>query len=189
MKTIAFVKRLSFALGISIALTCSAQAMQITYDLFPVSGGESTLTGSITTDGTIGRLEATNISAWSIASTGKTAFSITSIVPGTTFSCGSACGLDADDSFLRFDFAGMNDITFEWVGFAAVLLVGGPAGFTAGLDLENGSFAEYCNQCTSPIGAAAKIVPVPQSILLIGIAFIAFGLTRKQIKSVQSIST
>ncbi len=56
-----------FIAGMALFGVSQASAAFITYDLTPLTIGSLSLTGgSITTDGTIGTLASTNITAWSI---------------------------------------------------------------------------------------------------------------------------
>lgn len=90
----------------------AASASPITYNL-NFTGGSETLTGSITTDGTLGTLALADITAWSFAVTGTpVAFSINSSEAGAFDGCSVSCGLSATSSTLSFDFGIAHNIGF-----------------------------------------------------------------------------
>ena len=97
---------LLFACGI-------AEATPITYTLSYAIASDQ-VTGTITTDGTIGNLNPANVTSWSFTETGSNPFSISSLNPGAFILCqriGSpnSCGLTATTSALLFDFLSNQD--------------------------------------------------------------------------------
>jgi PEP-CTERM motif len=61
----------------------------------------SDLTGSVTTDGTLGALSAANIVAWSFSSAGAAnmpAFAFSNLDPNAAMNCSTTCGLSATTS-------------------------------------------------------------------------------------------
>jgi hypothetical protein len=91
------------AVGLISAMAAVAQAAPITYAL-SFTNGTDTLTGSITTDGTIGALFQANIISWSFTDTGPSAFSMDSADPNFTQCLGTAGCFTASPSTLTFDF-------------------------------------------------------------------------------------
>src|SRR6476469_11185406 len=91
------------AIGFIGAMSPVAQAVPITYDL-SFTNGTDTLTGSITTDGTIGGIFEANILAWSFTDTGPTAFSMSSASPNFIQCQGAGGCFTASSSTLTFDF-------------------------------------------------------------------------------------
>src|ERR1044071_10310075 len=90
-----------------VLLACGmAEASPITYTLSYAIASDQ-VTGTITTDGTIGNLSAANITSWSFTETGSNPFSISSLDPGASTVCQStnpnSCGLTATTSALVFD--------------------------------------------------------------------------------------
>jgi hypothetical protein len=92
-----------------LLLACGiAEATPTTYTLSYALGSDQ-VTGTITTDGTIGDLTPANITSWSFTETGSNPFSISSLNPGAFILCQSIgssnlCGLTATRSALVFDF-------------------------------------------------------------------------------------
>lgn len=92
------------SIGLVGFMSSVAQAAPITYDLLSLTNGMDTLTGSITTDGTIGAISYANIMAWSFTDTGPAAFSMSSANPNF-YQCQGASGcFTASPSTLTFDF-------------------------------------------------------------------------------------
>lgn len=93
----------------------AAQASSITYDLVTLTATDGdTLTGSITTDGDIGILPATDITAFSFTQAGSISFNYS----GTTnLLCDAAndCGITATATSLSFDFT--NSTQNNWIEF------------------------------------------------------------------------
>jgi hypothetical protein len=104
-------------LAVMLVLACdAAQATPITYDLSFGSGAPDKLTGSITTDGTIGAINEANITAWSFMSVGAVAFQLSSADVGTFSLCGfgvSAC-FTATAGALLFDFSATSLVFTEF---------------------------------------------------------------------------
>ena len=173
-----------------LLLACGiAEASPITYTISYAIASDQ-VTGTITTDGTIGNLSAANITSWSFTETGSNPFSISSLNPGTAMFCVStnpnSCGLTATTSALVFDFlSNQNMLVFKSsligdgrpdVEFIAEQAVpSGPIGYF-GTGQANDSFVLYCNPCSNPIAVAAAPagppleVPENSSIVLLGLA-------------------
>lgn len=92
-------------LAAATAAGAGAHAASIIYNL-SFTSATATLTGTITTDGTIGSIGAANITAWSFTQTGPNAFSLTSDAPGAYRQCIGANGcFTATATTLSFNFA------------------------------------------------------------------------------------
>src|SRR5438477_12988117 len=91
-------------IGLIGAMSPVAQAIPITYNL-SFTNGTDTLTGSITTDGTIGGIFAADIVAWSFTDTGPKAFSMSSAGPNFIQCQGTGGCFTASASTLTFDFS------------------------------------------------------------------------------------
>jgi PEP-CTERM motif len=156
----------------------------ITYDLSFGSGAPDGLTGSITTDGTIGNIFSNNITGWSFASVGTVAFSFSSTDDEMFLCTGSNGCFSSTASSLSFDFSSTQDGdpraefsaeipgNFRLVAFInsccveaepLILVVGEPSTRPVA----------YAPGASEVIGTARATVPEPSSIALLGIALAA----------------
>ena len=83
-------------LAAALMVLCGVASANIIYNV-DISGGGETVTGTITTDGTIGALTAASIVAWNLSASGPAVLSVVS--PGNHECQGSAfggCGVTAE---------------------------------------------------------------------------------------------
>ena len=102
---------LSLVIGGLLGICGIATASPITYSV-SMTSGTATLTGSITTDGTIGTVNLSNITDWDFTSSAP-AFSIPYFHPAPAPIClNSPCTFFATATTLEFDFSGAGRISF-----------------------------------------------------------------------------
>lgn len=123
------VKR--FAVAVSFAVAGLGQAAPITYQV-AFSEGLNQLTGSITTDGTIGAIRQANILSWSFNSQGTAVYDISSDSPLNFFSqtvCFGANGCFlASPAELRFSFSSIVQSPDDPAAFFQVVIPPLPSG-------------------------------------------------------------
>jgi hypothetical protein len=94
-----------------IGVSMTATAGPITYFL-SITNGTATLTGSITTNGTLGAIQLSDITDWSFDSSDPP-FSIPFFPPAPAPSCVSGpCAFVATATTLAFDFGGTGHVSF-----------------------------------------------------------------------------
>ena len=175
-------------LAAALLFACGvAAATPIVYNV-NISDGIETVTGTITTDGTIGPLVAGDISAWTFSASGPVNFLVSSTLFGALLDCGLSCGLSATASSLTYDFSSATAHSL----FATVISddVTGIAFLTGGV-----SVCLHCPmlpfrfmpfQGLQTIGTATVSVPEPATVTLLGLALACLGFARKRSRGQQS---
>jgi hypothetical protein len=181
---------------LAVALMCVcgvAAATPIVYNVY-ISDGTETVSGTITTDGTIGVLAAGDITAWHLAAVGP-----------QTFGPATGAGVECLPDFLGGCGLGATSSTLFSIGdpfctFPPCLPLGqvsflGPGGTSIGFSvlgidvvgIEAGTCGPGCNggyplQGLGPIGAT----PEPGTFSLLGLALAGLGFARKRSRGRQS---
>jgi hypothetical protein len=161
------------------------QGSPITYDVSFASGVNS-LVGSITTDGTIGAINAANILEWSFTSAGQVSFSISSTIAGAQTECfGTAGCFSATLSTLSFLFASptvndplaifINSSPFDAVSFLDEYNCG--AGGCVAVTVVGNQF-RY--QGPPNVVGLATSIPEPATLALLGLGLAGLGFSRKR---------
>lgn len=179
------IKSLVAALTIA-GLAAAASAAPLTYDVARTIGG-ATVTGTITTDGTIGNLATTNITAWSL----KFSFDSSSldITQANSQFAVSGSALTADIDSVDFDFAAASGFflfqspTFgTGNNFWCVNAVNSSCSQNA-ISTEqlrfNGANAQ-ARQGVVEMAARGTAVPEPATLALTGLALLAAAVVRRR---------
>jgi hypothetical protein len=177
------------------------QAGTNTYSLSFNDGLGNALVGSVTTDGVLGPVAVTDITAWSFTASGSPSFSIPGFFPAQPIDCSdSGCGLFADATYLKFNFSGS-------VTFCASDLEGCSGSFRARVtfapDLPTAQIEAFLgadcageNFCVEQaffapgpgniIGTSITSVPEPGTLTLVAASLAAvFGVARKRARGHQ----
>jgi hypothetical protein len=184
--------RWAFLLAVFVAAVSSPAAASMVYSVNLVTtstagSGTETFTGTITTDGTLGALTASNFVDWAITGAGPVSIGVSQAGPGGSVSCGpSGCGINATSTELdltggggfTFDnFSGLINITtlqlgFGGAGFGYPYLV--TAIIAPSMSPPSGGFFGYSTATIATVSSTST-VPEPSTTALIAIALILFA--------------
>ena len=158
-----------------------------------VGSQSETLTGTITTDGTIGQLTSSNFLAWSIGGSGDVGAFVADFLGGSV-SCSSTDGCGVTASSTELDISGIGGVSFDsltgllfnvtfWqLGFSGGSLLGTPYALAVIIQPENGSsfFNLYgFSDSTIATVASSSTVPEPSTLALCALGIAALTVTRR----------
>jgi hypothetical protein len=188
------VKVFSSVIMLSGLLACAslAQAGPITYTLTVTTIGSGTVTGSITTDGTLGTLTDADIIDWNIALKPNPGTPFTLFGPLSGNNSGylsSGSNLSATATQLAFDFSldgfslFQNPAAGSSINYICFAGNGTLCGNFNGPSINDGTDVFGVNTQTEPlssvvIGAAAG-VPEPSTVGMLGLGLIGLGFARR----------
>jgi len=192
-------QRLLGMLAVLFALACGeVQARSITYTLHFDDGQGATLNGSVTTNGVVGPVAATDITAWSFDGVAPGVFwpNIPGIIRfgldshSSVIDCLGVCGLSASESFLFFTSGMATRIVFEAqnpdnISFSPILSLGDSA-ISMSYDIQSVLHASASfslpGSGTVPV-AIGVAVPEPGTVWLVSVAVVAvFGVARTRVR-------
>lgn len=162
---------------LATALMCVGQAADalIIYSVNVTDAtGAETVTGTITTDGTIGSLGASDFIAWSFTASGPVPFGPRS--GATLVSCGAAgCGIITTATTLVVTGASGTDVSFPTPPGGILF---GPGSFV--VTPADPSFVFHTLTTSYTIATSARTVPEPSTVLLLAIAVACLGFAYKR---------
>jgi hypothetical protein len=160
---------------------CGVARPSIVYTV-NISDGIEMVSGTITTDGLIGTLNASDITAWDLTAAGPVAFAENSSIPGAFLLCSFGCGLTATATTLAYDFSSQIAGTgfFDCAGNCQIQLD------TGAVDVFKASAGHFISESGNTVIARAAAAPEPGTFTLLGLGLAGLGFARKRSRGRQS---